>query len=236
MIVNTCAAIPYCLLLIASTVIVSAAVGGWIGVESAQNTDALVGGAMIVMAALAGAVTGLVAGILGAWKLPGHIVRRAAWILAVPALVLLLVSLRVWWQLDQQTRDPEQAYTGLPVFVAVLERDPGNDPYLAPRVEINAVRREWVSALPDGRACRGRLRADVQRRVAAVLPGIELPSACEDAPPRGALDRVSWQIDGGVSGAVLLTRACREAMPRAGQLARLIGTAPGLADSKPSCD
>ena len=233
---STRASMPLCIVLIVSTVIVSAAIGAWVGVLSARDEDPLVGGAMIVMSALAGAMAGLVAGVIGAWKLPVPLARRAIWVLAPSALILLLAGLRMWWQLDQQTKDPEEAYAGLPVFVVVLERDPGNDPYLAPRVEINARTREWMSAMPDGRVCRGRLRAEVQRRVAAVLPDREVPSVCSDEPARGPLDRVSWQIEDGGSGTMLLTQACREAMPRAGLLARLVSMASGLADSKPSCD
>lgn len=222
--------------LIASAVIVGIALGAWVGVALARGGDALVAGATIVMCALGGAIVGLIGGAISAWKLPARLLRRTTVLLAVPALVLLLLGVRAAWLLDQQTRDPESAYAGLPVFVAVLERDPAGDPYLSPRVEVNAIERAWRTRLRDGRSCHGRLRAKVQRRVAAVLPDGPVPPACGSGAANGSIERISWQIQGGASGAVLLTPSCRKAMPQAIQLARLVSMASGLADSRPSCD
>lgn len=228
--------VMYRVLLIASATIVGAALGAWLGIQAAQGGDALVGGATIVMAMLGGSILGLIGGGLAAWKLNARQLRRATWVLGLPALVLLVAAVRVAWLVDQQTRDPESAYAGLPVFVAVLERDAENDPYLSPRVEVNAIERAWRTQLPDGRSCHGRLRAEVQRRVGAALPEGPVPQACEDGSASGSIERISWQIQDGAAGAVLLTPACREAMPQAIQLARLVSMASGLADSRPSCD
>lgn len=224
------------LLLIAAAVIVFAAGGAALGLLAARGAEPLVGGAMVALGAIAGGAAGLLAGAVAAWKLPARGRRVATRVLGGPALLLLALGIAVAWRLDQQARDPEAAYAGLPMFVAVLERDPAQDPYLATRVEVNAGTRRWTTQLPDGRRCSGRLRAAVQRRVGAALPAGPLPAACRDGPPAGAQERITWELAGGASGAALTDAACRAAAPRLAALARVLSMASSLADSGASCD
>jgi hypothetical protein len=222
--------------LVAAAGIVGAGAGGFLGLLAAESAEPLVGGAMVAMGAILGGALGLLGGILAAWKLPRRAARVGTSALGIPAALLLaFIALRLW-QMDQQTRDPEEAYTGLPVFVASIERDPGFDPVLATRVEVNAFTRHWYLTLPDGRNCTGRLRAGVQRRVGTALPDSAAPEACRDAPPEGAYERLSWRIEGGSSGAARIDQACRSTAPQLQRLAAVLAMAPNLADSAPSCD
>lgn len=230
------------LLLIATTGVVGLGIGGLVGRAAAENAEPLVGGAIVALSAIVGGVIGLLAGALAAWKLPRARVRLAAWLTGVPAAVLLILAALGVWRMDQATRDPETAYTGLPVFTAILERDPLFDPVLAPRVEVDASARRWRVTLPDGRRCAGRLRAEVQRRVGAVLPSGPAPPACRDAPASDDLVRVIWRIEGkgeaevAWSGAALVDQACRSAAPQLQRLAAVLSMAPSLGDSAASCD
>lgn len=222
-------------LLTLATGIVGVAAGGVAGLAAARNADPLVGGAIIAMGAIIGGAGGLLAGAAFAWKLALQQARIAAWFLGVPAGLLLAFTARALWLMDRSTLDPDDAYAGLPVFVASLERDPDFDPVLARRVEVNALTREWSLLLPDGGRCTGRLRAAVQRRVATALPAASPPVACRDAPAAGAMERVSWRIEGGASGAARIDQACRSAAPQLQRLAAVLSLAPTLADSAPSC-
>ena len=222
--------------LVTAAAIVGAGAGTLLGLLPAQSAEPLVGGAMVAMGALLGGGLGLLLGIFAAWKLPRQSARLATAVLGIPALLLLVfVALRLW-QMDQRTRDPDDAYAGLPVFEASLERDPAFDPVLATRVEVNAFTREWRLTLPDGRRCTGRLRASVQRRVGTTLPDTEIPEACRDAPAGGGEERVSWRIQGGSAGAARIDMACRAAAPQLQRLAAVLAMTPNLADSAPSCD
>jgi hypothetical protein len=191
---------------------------------------------MVMLGAMAGGGVGLLLGALAAWKLPARRVIPALWCTGLPALVVLGLGARGAWQIDQTTRDPDEAYAGLPLFVVALERDPSHDPYLAPRVKVDAIERQWITNLPDGRSCRGRLRAEVQRRVSSVLPDGEQPGACKDAAATGPHERLVWRVEGGVSGAALLDADCLKAAPHYAQLAHVLSLASGLADSAASCD
>lgn len=224
------------ILLCLATAIVSAAIGAYLGLQSARTADPLVGGAMILMSALLGGTLGLVLGGIMAWKLPAYGVRLGSAVLGVPAAVLLVLAARGMWHMDQQTRDPDEAYRGLPVFTATLVRDPGFDPVLAPRVTIDARERRWSVALPDGRSCTGRLRAEVQERVAQFIPGGPLDPVCRAAPPAGDMVRLEWRVEGGGAAAVRIDEACHQAHPELRQFAAMLSRAPSLADSAPSCD
>ncbi|MEM6441080.1 MAG: hypothetical protein AAF763_15450 [Pseudomonadota bacterium] len=224
------------LLLIAAAGVVGVAAGGIVGALAAQGADGLVGGAKVMLGAMIGGGAGLIVGALAGWKLSARPAKAAAWALGAPAVVLLALAARGLWQIDQETRDPEEAYAGLPVFIAALERDPAADPYLAPRVEVDANARTWTTAMPDGGACRGRLRAEVQRRLTEGLPQGPAPDACRDAPPAGDLVRLTWWIDGGPEGAALMDPACRAAAPRLATLERLLPQASSMMNSAPSCD
>lgn len=224
------------LLLVIAVAVVDTFLGGAVGVYIAKGGDALVGGATVLLGGIVGSVAGLISGGVLAKKLPPHAARKALWLFGLPALVLLVWGAWGLWRMDQETRDPEESYAGLPVFVVALERDPAHDPYLATRIEINAERREWLSKLPDGRTCRGRLRATVQRRVSERLPTTPTPDACRDVPPSGESDRVSWRIAGADQGAALVDGDCRRAMPQLSGLAQIITIASSLADSAVSCD
>lgn len=216
--------------------VLGVALGAALSMGKAAEAESLVGGAIVALGAVIGGVSGLLVGALAAWKLPASRLPLITALLGLPALALLGLALRAAWNLDQQNRDPEEAYAGLPVFVAVLERDPANDPYLSPRVEVNAGTREWITTLPDGGHCRGVLRADVQRRLADALPATPVPAACRDAPAQGAAERLSWDVDGAGAAAILVDADCRAAAPRAEQLARLLSMASSLAASAASCD
>ena len=224
------------LLLIASAAVVGIALGGVVGALMARGADALVGGAMVMLGAMVGGALGLVVGGLAGWRLGPRGTRIAAWALGLPAFALLAMGVRGWWLADQATLDPDEAYGGLPVFIAVLERDPANDPYLSPRIEVDAVARTWTNAMPDGGACRGRLRAEVQRQVAEGLPEGPAPAACRDAPARGEVVRLVWRIEGGPEGAALMVAACRAAAPKLDRLAFLLPRAATMMDSAASCD
>ncbi|MEM6775858.1 MAG: hypothetical protein AAF640_13520 [Pseudomonadota bacterium] len=223
-------------LLVSAAIVVGVAIGGAAGVASARDADALVGGAMVMLGAMAGGVAGLLLGALAAWKLPARWIAPALWCLGVPAILILAFGIRGAWQIDQSTRDPDEAYAGLPRFVVVLERDPAHDPYLSPRIEVDAIRRHWITSLPDGRSCRGRLRAEVHRRFSEVLPEGNPPKECRDQAPSGSLERLMWQIEGAGSGAALLNAECLAVAPRYARLAHTLAIASSLADSAVSCD
>ena len=223
-------------LLVPAAIVVGVAIGALVSLPGARSAEPLVGGAIVALGAIAGGGAGLLLGALAAWKLPARRVVPALWCLGVPALVILGLGARGVWQIDQATRDPEEAYAGLPRFVVALERDPSHDPYLAPRVKVDAIDRQWITNLPDGRSCSGRLRAEVQRRVSSVLPDGEQPEACEDSAPTGPHERLVWRIEGSGSGAALLDADCLAAAPRYAQLAHVLSIASGLADSAASCD
>jgi pimeloyl-ACP methyl ester carboxylesterase len=224
-------------LLVAAAGIVGIALGGIVGAAAAQDAEALVAGAIVAMGAILGGAAGLLAGGLASWKLDARKARFALWILGMPAIALLALAARQLWLKDQETRDPEHAFAGLPVFVATLERDPKHDPVLATRVQVDALSRRWSLTLADGRICTGRLRAAVQRRVSTGLPTTaEQPDACIDAAPAGPLERVTWRIQEGSSGAAQIDQACRSAEPQLQRLAALLAMAPNLATSAPSCE
>lgn len=223
-------------LLVVALSIIGIAIGGWVAMGPAARSEPLVGGAVIMLGAMIGGAVGFLGGAFLAWKLPPTSLRIWMFVLGAPALVLFALGLRALWLADQQTRDPEEAYSGLPVFVAVLERDPTHDPYLAPRVEVNAKTRTWTNALPDGRACSGRLRAEVQRRVAAALPSEPVPEVCGGDAPVGSYDRISWRVDGASAESALLDDDCRKEYPSAVGLAHIVSRASGLAASSASCD
>jgi hypothetical protein len=228
--------VPLRLLLVAAAGVVGVALGGIVGALMARGADAMVGGAMVMLGGMVGGGLGLIVGGLAAWNLSARGAKIAGWTLGLPALALLAMGARGLWLMDHATLDPDEAYAGLPVFVAVLERDPANDPYLSPRIEVDAAERTWTNAMPDGGSCRGRLRAEVQRQVAEGLPDGPAPEACRDAPAGGDLVRLVWRIEGGPEGAALMDAACRAAAPRLARLAFLLPRASTMMDSAPSCD
>ena len=156
-------------------------------------------------------------------------------------MALVLVGLGAWGWVEA-TRAPSdlpEAYAGLPVFTLSLIREPEADPVLARRATLDAPAREWRVELPDGRLCRGTLRASVQARVgeaarAVLPPPTPLPAPCETGFP----ERLSWRLEGAApeAGEISLAPACLSALPGLSRLAGLVASGSTLAESGARCD
>ncbi len=136
--------------------------GGWYLVPAGSG---MAGPAIALGYGLAAAAGSAVLAAIGSAYLSARRVRGIA--LATGAVAVALLGLGVAGYLRSQAAlyDADEAYAGLPSYRLVVERVVVRDPVLSPRVAIDTERRIWEIALPDGRVCRGNLRAAAQARV-----------------------------------------------------------------------
>lgn len=154
-----------------------------------------------------GAVAGACVATLATRILVGAILRRLVAATLIITMAMAVVLTLRWQQAQAEHTDPNQAYDGLPSFQASVQQLIITDPYLATRAGIDTTSRSWSLTLPDGRECRGTLRAQAQKHVGDVLSRLaQVPTAeirnCSQSSAT-AEQRLSWKFDGSTRASVV---------------------------------
>ncbi len=229
--------------LIVSLAVIGTAIGFLgAGLLTPRNAG-LAGGAIILMAGIAGLIVGAIVGLLAAFYATPQFRRRVN-MAALPVAVLLLgASTFAVWRNSGQFADPETAYADLPSFKVVFEQTTITDPNLATLIQVDTSSRTWQIALADGRICTGNLRAKAQESVGAALIGsrdkLGRGEICNghDGPHVQVL---TWHLTDAAGNSpekrVELPRGCSETGPVIAPLVRALRLVPSIAETKTTCN
>jgi len=180
------------------------------------KNSGLTGGPMVLFYGLIGAIIFSFLGFILCLKLS---VKKLAifsiFTIVIAALLFSILAMK-FYQIQQDRQDPDSAYANLAPFTLSLAQIVIIDPNLTTRIELNSTNRSWAHTLPDGRVCKGTIRATNQRRITEALEILsqldqQSLSVCK-ASSEQAQQLLTWELMGSTApaakGQLAVSPAC----------------------------